>query len=285
MLTRIIREDIGLAMELEPSLSLVHADASQMHQILLNMALNARDAMPHGGTLRIATSNMYFDEGVVPPDPAMTPGPYALIIISDTGVGMSPEVRAHLFEPFFTTKDQSLGTGLGLSTVYGIVHQSGGYIFVDTVPGKGTTFKIFLPAVAAPPEPGIKDTAPTVIGGTETILVVEDDLEVRALAGKILRQLNYYVLEAGNAGEALQAIEQHERTIHLILTDVVMPGMAGTELLDRVRSAHPEIKLLLMSGYIDPHPSEPRTPGFPCIHKPFTLESLAAKLREILDER
>jgi CheY-like chemotaxis protein len=285
MLRRIIREDIELTMALEPSLRFVHADATQMHQVLLNLALNARDAMPHGGTLRIATSNVHFDEGVAPPDPGMAFGPYALIIISDTGVGMSPEVRAHLFEPFFTTKDQSMGTGLGLSTVYGIIHQSGGYIFVDTEAGKGTTFKIFLPAVAAPPEPGIKDANPTIVGGTETILVVEDDQDVRALTGKMLRQLNYSVLEAGNAGEALQAIEQHKGKIHLILADVVMPGMAGFELLDRVRSEHPEIRLLLMSGYTDPHPSEPRSPRFACIQKPFTLESLAAKLREILDER
>jgi CheY-like chemotaxis protein len=215
----------------------------------------------------------------------MAPGPYILITVSDTGVGMSSEVRAHLFEPFFTTKEQLMGTGLGLSTVYGIIHQSNGYIFVDTEAGKGTTFKIFLPTVAGPPEPGIKDTAPTVAGGTETILVVEDDQEVRALAGKMLRQLNYSVLEAGNAGEALQAIEQHKGTIHLILTDVAMPGMAGPELLDRVRSAHSEVKVLLMSGYIDPHPPEAGAPRFACLHKPFTLEYLAVKLREILDER
>jgi len=285
MLRRIIREDIDLTMELEPALGFVRADAAQMHQVLLNMALNARDAMPRGGTLRIATSNVHFDEGVVPPDPGMAPGPYILITVSDTGVGMSPEVRAHLFEPFFTTKEQLLGTGLGLSTVYGIIHQSGGYIFVDTEAGKGTTFKIFLPAVAAPTEPGIKETAPTIVGGTETILVVEDDQEVRALAGKILRQLSYSVLEAGNANDALQAIEQHKGAIHLILADVVMPGMAGSELLERVRAAYSDIKGLLMSGYVDPHPTEGGTPRFACIHKPFTLESLAVKLREILDER
>ena len=286
MLRRIIREDIELTMELEPSLGFARVDAAQMHQVLLNMALNARDAMPRGGTLRIATSNVHFGGGVVPPDPGMAPGPYILLIISDTGVGMSPEVRGHLFEPFFTTKEQLMGTGLGLSTVYGIIHQSSGYISVDTEIGKGTTFKIFLPAVAAPHEPvGIKEMAPTLVGGTEIILVVEDDPEVRALAGKILRQLSYTVLEAGNAGEALQMIEQHKGAIHLILADVVMPGMAGPELLERVRSAHSEIKLLLMSGYIDPHPPEPGTPRFACIQKPFTLESLAVKLREILDER
>lgn len=286
MLRRIIREDIELTMELEPSLWLIRADSAQIHQVLLNMALNARDAMPSGGTLRIATSNVQFDEKALPPDPGIAPGPYVLLMISDTGVGMSPEVRAHLFEPFFTTKEQSMGTGLGLSTVYGIIHQSSGYISVDTAIGKGTTFKIFLPVAAATSESvGIKETTPTAIGGTETILVVEDDQEVRALAGKILRQLGYSVLEAGNAAEALQAIDQHKGAIHLILTDVVMPGMAGPELLERVRSVHSGIKVLLMSGYIDPHPPEPGTSRFACIQKPFTLESLALKLRKILDER
>jgi CheY-like chemotaxis protein/two-component sensor histidine kinase len=291
MLRRIIREDIELTMELEPSLELVRADAGQMHQVLLNVVLNARDAMPHGGTLRIATSNVHLAEEDTPPYPKMAPGPYVLLMISDTGVGMSTEVHAHLFEPFFTTKEPHLGTGLGLATVHGIVHQSGGYIVVDTEQGKGTSFRILLPAAVAPPEAdGMTKPAPVAVGGMETILVVEDDREVRVLAGKILRRLGYNVLEAGNAGEALEAIEQqqqHSGKIHLVLTDVVMPGMAGTELLKRVQAAHAEIKVLLMSGYGDPRAAEPCTPEsrFACIQKPFTLESLAMKVREILDER
>ena len=289
MLRRIIREDIELTVELEPSLGLVRADAGQMHQVLLNVALNARDAMPRGGTLRIATSNVHLAEEDSPPYPKMASGPYVLLMISDTGVGMSAEVHAHLFEPFFTTKEPLTGTGLGLATVHGIVHQSGGYIVVDTEPNKGTSFRILLPAVAAPPEAdGMTEPAPVAVGGTETILVVEDDREVRVLAAKILRRLGYNVLEAGNAGEALEVIEQqHSGTIHLILTDVVMPGMAGTKLLERVQAARAEIKVLLMSGYGDPRGAEPGTPEarFACIQKPFTLESLAMKIREILDER
>ena len=288
MLRRIIREDIELTMELGPSLGLVRADAGQIHQVILNLVLNARDAMPRGGALKIATLNVHLAEGDAPPFPGMAPGPYVLLTISDTGVGMSPEVHAQLFEPFFTTKEQLVGTGLGLSTVHGIIHQSGGYIVVDTEPGKGTSFRIFLPTVTAPSEEvGITEPSPAAVGGTETILVVEDDKEVRVLAGKILRKLGYHVLEASNAGQALQVIEQNKGAIHLVLTDVVMPGMAGPELLELVQSAHAQIKVLLMSGYGAPRTAEAGTPEarFACIQKPFTLESLAIKVREILDER
>jgi PAS domain S-box-containing protein len=288
MLRRIIREDIELSLQLEPSLGLVRADAAEMHQVLLNVVLNSRDAMPRGGTLNIATSNFRLNAGDDPPYPGMAPGPYVQVTISDTGVGMSPEVHSHLFEPFFTTKEPLMGTGLGLSTVYGIIHQSGGYIVVDTELNKGTTFKIFLPTVTSPPEPVVAaEAVASPVGGTEKILVVEDDEQVRVLAGRMLRDLGYQVLEASNAGEALQAIEQDKSTINLILTDVVMPGMGGPEMLEQVQSIYPGTKVLLMSGYVDPNAVEPGTPQarFPTIQKPFTLESLAMKVRDILDKR
>ena len=288
MLGRIIREDIELKMQLEPALALVRADEGQMHQVLINLALNARDAMPNGGRLTITSSNVDLQEGDVPPFPGMVPGLYVLLIISDTGVGMSAEVRAHLFEPFFTTKEQGKGTGLGLSTVYGIIQQSGGRIVVETEPGKGTIFKIFLPAIVPPPEVSAATrSASAVLGGTETIVVVEDHKEVRELGVKILRDYGYNVLEAANATEALRMIEHHKGTIHLILTDVVMPGMAGPELLERVRSEHPAIKTLLMSGYGDSHAAEHSVTerGLAYIQKPFTPEVLAAKVREVLDQK
>jgi CheY-like chemotaxis protein len=201
---------------------------------------------------------------------------------------MNKEVHGHLFEPFFTTKEPGKGTGLGLSTVYGIIQQSGGCIVVETEIDKGTTFKIFLPTAPTPKEPAdVTAAGVAVFGGTETILLVEDDRDVRVLAGKILRDLGYNVLEAENAGEALQTIEHYTAAIHLILTDVVMPGMAGPELLQRVKSTNPGIKTLLMSGYGDSHALDQsiHEPGFASIQKPFTPEALAAKVREILDQR
>jgi len=287
MLRRIIHEDIELIMNLEPSLGLVRADAGQIHQVLLNLALNARDAMPQGGKLAISSANVLLAEGDSPPFPGMASGPYVLLTVSDSGVGMDKEVHAHLFEPFFTTKEPGKGTGLGLATVYGIIQQSGGRIVVETEIDKGTTFKIFLPTAPAPAEPA-DVTATTVagFGGTETILLVEDDQDVRALTAKILRELGYNVLEAENAGEAVQTINHCTAAIHLILTDVVMPGMAGPELLQRVKSTNPGIKTLLMSGYGDSHAVDQRTyePGFASIQKPFTPDALAAKVREILDQ-
>jgi hypothetical protein len=288
MLRRIIHEDIVLGLNLEPSLGLVRADAGQIHQVLLNLALNARDAMPHGGTLTIASANILLAESDNPPFPGMAPGPYVLLAVSDTGIGMNKEVHAHLFEPFFTTKEPGKGTGLGLSTVYGIIQQSDGYIAVDTEVDKGTTFRIFLPMVPTPAPPAdVAAVGAAVFGGTETILLVEDDKDVRVLAATILRDLGYNVLEAENADEALKTIEHYVPAIHLILTDVVMPGMAGPELLQRVKSTSPAIKTLLMSGYGDSHAADQRIsePGFASIQKPFTPEALGAKVRAILDQR
>jgi CheY-like chemotaxis protein len=254
----------------------------------LNLALNARDAMPQGGTLTISSANVLLAEGDNRPFPGMAPGPYVLLAVSDTGIGMNKEVHAHLFEPFFTTKEPGKGTGLGLSTVYGIIQQSDGYIAVDTEVDKGTTFRIFLPMVPTPAPPAdVAAVGAAVFGGTETILLVEDDKDVRVLAATILRDLGYNVLEAENADEALKTIEHYVPAIHLILTDVVMPGMAGPELLQRVKSTSPAIKTLLMSGYGDSHAADQRIsePGFASIQKPFTPEALGAKVRAILDQR
>lgn len=288
MLRRIIHENIVFGMNLEPSLGLVLADAGQIHQVLLNLALNARDAMPHGGTLTISSANVLLAEGDNPPFPGMAPGRYVLLTVSDTGIGMNKEVHSHLFEPFFTTKEPGKGTGLGLSTVYGIIQQSDGYVVVDTELDKGTTFKIFLPMAPPPATPAdVAGVGTAVSGGTETILLVEDDKDVRVLAAKILRDFGYRVLEAENADEALKMIEHYAPAIHLILTDVVMPGMAGPELLQRVKSMSPAIKTLLMSGYGDSHAVDQRIsePGFANIQKPFTPEALGAKVRGILDQR
>lgn len=288
MLSRIIREDIELKTELEPGLAFVRADEGQLHQVLMNLALNARDAMPNGGRLTIASSSVHLQDSDIPPFPGMAPGPYVLLAISDTGIGMHAEVRAHLFEPFFTTKEKGKGTGLGLSTVYGIIQQSGGHIIVETEPGKGTTFRIFLPAAAPPAESSTAQKVTSAIrGGTETIVVAEDHKEVRELAVKILRNYGYNVLEAANATEALQTIEQHSGPIHLILTDVVMPGMRGQELLKRVKSANHTVKTLLMSGYSDSCEAEHSTTagGLGYIQKPFTPETLGTKVREVLDQR
>ena len=285
MLRRIIREDIELKMVLEPALRLVRADAGQIHQVLLNLALNARDAMPRGGRLTIASSNLKLHEADASLYPGIALGQYVLLTISDTGVGMNEEVRSHLFEPFFTTKEQGKGTGLGLSTVYGIIHQSDGRILVETERDLGTTFRIFLPAVSTPAESvAARKNTLAGVGGTETILLVEDHPEVRGLAAKILLDLGYNVLQAENAQQALQTIEHHDGAIHLILTDVVMPGLAGPELLERVKSSHPEMKFLLMSGYGDSRALEHGTAETACIQKPFSPEDLAAKVREILDQ-
>jgi PAS domain S-box-containing protein len=287
MLRRIIHEDIEFTMNLEPALTLVRVDAGQMHQVLLNLALNARDAMPQGGKLSITTANVLCEEGALPPVPGMVPGRYVLLSVSDSGIGMSKEVHAHLFEPFFTTKEPGKGTGLGLSTVYGIVQQSSGHILVETKVDNGTTFKIYLPSAEVRTKAtDANPTKPVVIGGTETVLVVEDHRDVRILTANILRNLGYNVLEAENAGEALQKVMEHVEPIHLILADVVMPGTAGPELLRQVKAVNPKIKSLLMSGYGDSYSMDERVnaPWSADIKKPFTAEDLAGKVRRVLDD-
>jgi nitrogen-specific signal transduction histidine kinase/ActR/RegA family two-component response regulator len=289
MLRRLIGEDIELATTLDPALGPVKADPGQIEQIILNLAVNARDAMPQGGRLTLKTANVTLDQAYVRQHMGATLGPYVLLAVSDTGVGMDAETQSHIFEPFFTTKGAGKGTGLGLSTVYGIVKQSGGTIWVESAPGRGTTFEIYLPLVeeaAASGELHPALPAPTP-GGSETILVVEDEMSVRKLAAEFLGSNGYRVLEAQDGGEALQVCEEHRAPIHLLMTDVVMPGMSGRELAVRLVGARPEMKVIYVSGYTDDAIVQHgvREEGTVFLQKPFSLETLAHTVREVLDSK
>jgi CheY-like chemotaxis protein len=253
----------------------------------MNLAVNARDAMPYGGKLIIESANVAVGDDVLPPEPGLPSGAYVLLSVSDTGMGMTQEVREHAFEPFFTTKASGIGTGLGLSTVYGIVEQSEGRIFLHSEPGRGTTIRMYLPAVQQPLEPlaAPPQAARSTCQGTETILLVEDQPDVRKLIGSVLAGLGYRVLTASHGDEALALAQQGSAPIHLLLTDVVMPGMTGFELAARLAAFRPEIRTLYMSGYSDRTPVNPEAPDSHenSIDKPFTPTALAAKIRQILD--
>ena len=286
MLRRIIGEDIVLAILLGEDLGRVKADPGQIEQVVINLAVNAKDAMSKGGKLIIETANMELDEAYANAHVAVTPGRYVMIAVSDTGAGMPPEVRDRVFEPFFTTKGKGKGTGLGLSTVYGIVKQSGGNIWVYSEPGKGTTLKIYLPRVDEPAE----KLKAQVVGeefprGSETILIVEDDKEVRKLAVRILTRQGYSVLDGSYGDEAFDVCRQHKGPIHLLLTDVVMPGLDGRALSEGLSKLHPEMKVLYMSGYTEDtviHRGVMEK-GMNYIQKPFTVSGLINKVREVLD--
>lgn len=291
MLQRIIGENIELKTILAQDLYPIKADPSQIDQVILNLAVNARDAMPQGGTLTIETSNLFLDQTYVASHVDARPGPHVLLSISDTGVGMSDEVKAHLFEPFFTTKEQGQGTGLGLATVFGIVKQNGGHIHAYSEVGQGTTFKIYLPCTQegeGQPSADIRPlVADSLVRGTETVLVVEDKEEVRDLAVQVLSLCGYRVLAASSGPEALQLSGQHPGPIHLLLTDVVMPRMTGKELADRLRAQRPRLRVLYMSGYADNAIIENGTLalGTAFLSKPFTVEGLTQKVRAVLDGR
>ncbi len=285
MLRRLIGEDIRLETVLSPQLGRVQADPGQLHQVLMNLAVNARDAMPGGGTLIIETGNVEVDNGYAGKHPELKPGPYVLLTVTDSGIGMTDDVMGHLFEPFFTTKKQGEGTGLGLATVYGIVKQSDGAIWASSEPGRGTTFSVYLPRVgqpaAVPKE--VRPPLPT-LRGTETILVVEDQGELRRLIEVVLRSYGYRVLEAANAGEALLHAERYAGPIHLLLTDVVMPRMTGPELAGRLKGLRPQMCVLFMSGYSSSAMADHGIPDSPVpfLAKPFSPESLASGVREAL---
>ncbi|HEV8364209.1 MAG TPA: ATP-binding protein, partial [Gemmatimonadaceae bacterium] len=287
MLRRLIGEDIELALILNPSLSAVVADRAQVGQILINLALNARDAMPRGGRLTIEARDVPLNDEYAETHLAVAVGSYVLIAVSDTGQGMTPEVKSRIFEPFFTTKPRGKGTGLGLSTVFGIVKQSGGHIFVYSEPGHGTTFKIYLPKAeeAAAPAAGA-DVMPVAMG-TETILVAEDDAMIRAIAHRVLAMQAYTVLDAGNPREVIELAAQHNGPIDLLITDVVLPEMGGRELADRLLRDRAEMAVLYMSGYTDNaivHHGR-LDPDTEFLAKPFTPATLLRRVREVLDRR
>ncbi len=287
MLTRMIGEDIDLVMVPGPNLWSVRADAGQIDQVIMNLAVNARDAMASGGKLTIETSNVTLDEDYARIHAPLPSGDYVMVAISDTGEGMDNETQSHIFEPFFTTKGTK-GTGLGLSTVYGIVKQSGGYIWVHSELGRGTTFKIYLPRVASA-GPAAHVAAPVeyrkVEPGTETILLVEDEANLRYLARQYLEKQGYKVIEAADGAVAMQIAVAHDKVIHLLLTDVIMPGMNGRELAQRICEIRPNVKVLYMSGYTENvigH-NGMLDAGVRLLQKPFTLRDLKTKVREVLD--
>ncbi len=290
MLRRTLGETIAIEVSLAPDLDAVRADAGQMEQVLVNLAINARDAMPRGGLLHIAARNATVDEPKGPQHPDVRPGRYVLLEVGDTGTGMAPEIQRQIFEPFFTTKERGKGTGLGLSTVYGIVKQHGGGISVYSEPGHGTTFRIYLPAVAGPVEAEVpsRPAAPAPSrGGDETILVVEDSEAVRTVACDMLRKLGYRVLSAADGETCLKMVASDGRRIDLLLTDVVLPRMNGKQIAARLRETHPGLEVLYMSGYatdvIVHHGAVDEGVNF--VPKPLSFESLARKVREVLDAR
>jgi PAS domain S-box-containing protein len=287
MLTRLIGEDIDLVMVPTADIGAVKADPGQIEQVIMNLAVNARDAMPHGGKLTIETANVTLDDSYARMHAPVQAGDYVMLAISDTGMGMDADTQSHIFEPFFTTKGTK-GTGLGLSTVYGIVKQSGGYIWVYSESGKGTTFKIYLPRVSATEEAVVPEAATAVANShqnIETILLVEDAPNLRGLALRYLRNQGYTVLEAADGAAALTISQSHSGPIHLLLTDVIMPGMNGRELAQHITSVRPETRVLYMSGYTENAIGHNGTldEGIVLLQKPFTLPALKTKVREVLD--
>ncbi len=286
MVRRLIGEDIEVVTVLPPKLGAVRSDAAQLEQVIINLSVNARDAMPKGGKLIIETANVDLDQTYADTHLAVTSGPYVMLAVTDTGSGMDAHTRAHIFEPFFTTKEKGKGTGLGLATVYGIIKQSGGNVWVYSEPGAGTTFKIYLPRVVEtvePPQPAlIRASQPQ---GSETILLVEDEESIRSLVLGILQAHGYKVLGAGHPHEALDISKKFEGPIHLLFTDVVMPQMNGREVAEQISAARPNTKVLYMSGYTDHAIAHHGVlnPGVPFLQKPFSPEALAHKVREVLD--
>jgi len=286
LLRRLIGEHIELRTALAPNVGAVQADPGQLEQVIVNLAVNARDAMPQGGQLTIETANAELDEAYAAEHFPARPGSYVLLAVTDTGTGMDAQTKSHIFEPFFTTKEKGKGTGLGLATVYGIVKQSDGYIWVYSEPGHGTSFKIYLPRVAeapGPARPGFELSAS--VRGSETVFVVEDDEMVRALIRRMLETRGYTVLLAPHGDEALQLLERHPGRVDLLMTDVVMPGMSGRDLADRVAERRPGIKVLYLSGYTDDAIVRHGVlePGIAFLQKPFSADALARKVREVLD--
>ncbi len=286
MLRRLIAENIELVADFAPDLGCVRADPGQLGQVVMNLVVNARDAMPDGGTITLRTRNVDVSEHPPARQGAVPPGAYAVLAIADTGCGMGEDVQAHLFEPFFTTKELHKGTGLGLATVYGIVQQTGGHVRVESAPGRGSTFLIYLPRTDEPLVVVAPAAGAARAGTRETILLVEDEDGVRAMARRALCRKSYTVLEARDGEEALRVSAQWADRIHLLLTDIVMPRTSGRQLADLLQPQRPDMKVLYMSGYTDDAAlcQEVAGSGKPFLQKPFTPSVLASKVREVLDE-
>jgi PAS domain S-box-containing protein len=286
LLRRLIGEDVELVTQAGADLGRIKADPNQVEQVIMNLAVNSRDAMPQGGTLTIETSNVVIDMAFAAYHLGLRPGAYVQLAVTDTGCGMDQETQSHLYEPFFTTKGHGKGTGLGLSTTYGIVKQSGGYIWVDSEVGRGSTFRIYLPRIEEASDALV--TAPAARSaprGSETILLVEDEDAVRHLLRDVLRRYGYTVLEAGNGPAAIEICKAHDGPIHLVVTDMVMPYMSGWEVADAVSALRPKARIIYMSGYIEQIVVEQRVleAGVAFLGKPFTPETLGRKVREVLD--
>jgi CheY-like chemotaxis protein len=283
MLRRLIGEDIEIVTSLRANNARTRADRSQLEQVIVNLVVNARDALPNGGRVTVEVDEATLGAAYGRDHAAVRPGSYVVLAVSDNGVGMSPQVRDRVFEPFFTTKEMGRGTGLGLATVYGIVKQSGGFIWVYSEPGQGTTFKVYLPLEHAPEAPGPRIKPPA--RGCETVLLVEDEDAVRELAVEVLQDAGYRVLQAPSAARAIEMAGEHPGAIDLVVTDVVMPGLGGRELGEQLVASRPGLKVLFMSGYTDDvilrRGVLSSSAAF--IEKPFSPEGLARKVREVLD--
>jgi nitrogen-specific signal transduction histidine kinase/ActR/RegA family two-component response regulator len=286
LLRRLIGEEVVLIIRLDPQLGPIRADPGQIEQVLVNLVVNARDAMSTGGMLTIVTSNAQLDGAYARQHTGATAGAYALLSVSDTGVGMPREVQAHIFEPFYTTKEHSKGTGLGLATCYGIVKQHGGYIWFSSEVGQGSTFNVYLPRVDGPADPLPRHSKPTQMPrGDETVLLVEDEPTLRTLTARVLRDLGYTVLEAAHGAQAIELVLAQTQPLQLLLTDIVMPGMRGNQLAEQLVDRLPNLKVLFMSGYagsaLDVQDWLGARAAF--LQKPFSSDLLARKLREVLD--
>jgi CheY-like chemotaxis protein len=285
MLRRLIGEDVDLRTITPPDISQVKVDRGQIEQVIMNLAINARDAMPSGGTLTIETSEVFLDQAFAMSHVGVKAGPHILLSVSDSGVGMTPDVQVRIFEPFFTTKERGKGTGLGLATVLGIVEQSGGNISVSSEPGQGAVFRIYLPATYEDPDSVQLAVAPRTLHGAETILLVEDEEQIRNLGRQILTGSGYNVLVADSPHDALAICQNYDGPIHLLLTDVVMPLMNGRELAERATVLRPAMKVLYVSGYTDDtivHHGVLEE-GVAFLQKPLTPDALRCKLRDVLD--
>jgi CheY-like chemotaxis protein len=290
MLLGVVRDKMEFVVKLDPNACCVSADPGQIEQVIMNLVVNARDAMPNGGKLTLQTAHIPPDAPRTTRAPALLRGDFVMLAVSDTGIGMDIDTQSRIFEPFFTTKSKDEGTGLGLSVVYNIVRASGGHVRVSSEPGRGTTLQVFFPRVAAPAKPlSIEVPAKILRGGMETILVAEDQPDLRWMICQFLQQLGYSVLEAKDGGDAVALAEQYKGTIDELLKDVVMPHIRGSEVAHRLSQSRPDLRVIFMSGYtegeFDAVPGESLKPGIALLQKPFELDFLALKIREVLEAR